>query len=62
MSEQGGEQQPQHPPPPPREDFQLSFHHFLKRDPEDPKAAGACALEGGSVRKRRAEEGNSTQC
>eukprot|EP00983_Pelagomonas_calceolata_P072957 1151953-Pelagomonas_calceolata.AAC.1 len=54
MSEQDGEQQQQqhHPPPPPRGDFQLSFHRFLKREPEDPKVAGACAL-GGSVRKRR---------
>eukprot|EP00983_Pelagomonas_calceolata_P102829 1158850-Pelagomonas_calceolata.AAC.1 len=40
MSEQGGEQrqqQQQRPPPPPRVDFQLSFHCFLKKEPEDPK-------------------------
>eukprot|EP00983_Pelagomonas_calceolata_P105799 1159167-Pelagomonas_calceolata.AAC.9 len=48
------QQQQQHPPPPPRRDFQLSFHRFLKREPkEDPKAAGACVLEGGRVKKRR---------
>eukprot|EP00983_Pelagomonas_calceolata_P071919 1151450-Pelagomonas_calceolata.AAC.6 len=41
MSEQGGEQQQQQqrPTPPPRGDFQLSFHRFLKKEPdlEDPK-------------------------
>eukprot|EP00983_Pelagomonas_calceolata_P035448 1108619-Pelagomonas_calceolata.AAC.1 len=57
MNEQDGEQQQQRPP---HEDFQLSFHRFLKRELEDPKAAGACALEVGSVRKRRAEEGNAS--
>ncbi|KAF5836345.1 hypothetical protein DUNSADRAFT_6032 [Dunaliella salina] len=31
------QQQQQRPPPPPRGDFQLSFHRFLKKDPEDPK-------------------------
>eukprot|EP00983_Pelagomonas_calceolata_P062677 1147386-Pelagomonas_calceolata.AAC.8 len=61
MNEQGNEQPPhqQRPPPPPR--FQLCF---LKREPEDPKVAWACALEGGSVRKmriaRRVEEGNAS--
>eukprot|EP00983_Pelagomonas_calceolata_P050532 1142016-Pelagomonas_calceolata.AAC.1 len=59
-AEQGGEQQQQRPPPPPRGVFQLSFHRFLKREPKDPRAAGLCALEGGSVRKRRAEEGNAS--
>eukprot|EP00983_Pelagomonas_calceolata_P080829 1155320-Pelagomonas_calceolata.AAC.3 len=39
MSEQGGEQQQQQRPPlPPRGDFQLRFHRFLKKEPEDPKA------------------------
>eukprot|EP00983_Pelagomonas_calceolata_P042598 1138563-Pelagomonas_calceolata.AAC.6 len=39
MCEQGGEQrqQQQRLPTPPRGDFQLSFHHFLKKEPEDPK-------------------------
>eukprot|EP00983_Pelagomonas_calceolata_P046336 1140113-Pelagomonas_calceolata.AAC.2 len=43
MSEQGGkqrQQQQQRPPPPPpllRGDFQLSFHRFLKKEPEDSK-------------------------
>eukprot|EP00983_Pelagomonas_calceolata_P012401 397330-Pelagomonas_calceolata.AAC.1 len=63
MSEQDGEQQQQRPPSPPRGDFQLSFHRFLKREPEDPKVAGASALEGFRVRKRRAarraKEGNA---
>eukprot|EP00983_Pelagomonas_calceolata_P013472 430847-Pelagomonas_calceolata.AAC.1 len=66
MSEQDGEQQQQQQqqrPPPPRRDFQLSFHHFLKRELEDPKVAGACALEGGSEERRvarRVEKGDAS--
>eukprot|EP00983_Pelagomonas_calceolata_P088268 1157163-Pelagomonas_calceolata.AAC.2 len=51
MIEQGGEQQQQQqqqqqqrPPPPPRGDFQLSFHRFLKKEPEDPEVKEELAL------------------